>query len=136
MTAPARRPVLVTVLLVLVVISGVLSILGGIIIVVAHNSSEVIAETGSSSIGLWLGILAIIVGLVYLAVAKGLGSGNNGSRLLVAIVSVINIAAGLYVALTQTGNATYSGWSSVFWGVVILAILYSPSANAFFARRG
>ena len=137
MTAPVRRPVLVTVLLVLVVISGVLSILGGIVIVLARNNAEVVAATdGSSTVGLWLGILAIVVGLLYLAVAKGLASGNNGSRVVVAVVSVINIAAGLYVALTQHGNAVYSGWSSVFWGVVILAILYSPSANAFFARRG
>ena len=54
---------------------------------------------------------------------QGLADGNNGSRLIVAIVSVISIVGGVLVAISQSGRAGYSGWSSVFWGVVILLIL-------------
>jgi hypothetical protein len=136
--APARRPGLVTLLVVLVVIGGILSILAGIVVIVAWNSpaeSELVVETGSSNAGLIVGIISIAVGLLYLFVARGLARGNKGARLVVAIVSVLSVASGLYLALTQDGNARVSGWSSVVWGVVILAILYSPKANAFFATR-
>lgn len=64
--------------------------------------------------------------------AKGLSNGNGLSRLIVAIVSLLSIVGGFWVGVTQVGNGAISGWSSVFWGVVILAILYSPKANAFF----
>ena len=88
-----------------------------------------------AGIGLWGGIFAIVIGLIYLAVAKGLADGNNGSLLIVAFVSIISIFGGVSVAISQSGRAGYSGWSSVFWGVVILLILYSPKANALFASR-
>ena len=88
-----------------------------------------------AGIGLWGGIFAIVIGLIYLAVAKGLADGNNGSRLIVAIASIISIVGGVSVAISQSGRAGHSGWSSAFWGVVILLILYSPKANAFFASR-
>ena len=130
--APARRPGLVTLLVVLVVIGGILSVIGGIALIFLKDNPDVVVETGSSGVGLWAGIGTIIVGLIYLAVAKGLSNGNGFSRLIVAIVSLLSIVGGFWVGITQVGNGALSGWSSVFWGVVILLILYSPKANAFF----
>ena len=57
---------------------------------------------------------AIVIGLIYLTVAKGLADGNNGSRLIVAVVSSISIVGGVLVAINLSGRAGYSGWSSVF----------------------
>lgn len=130
--APARRPGLVTLLIVLVVIGGILSVIGGIALIFLKDNPDVVVETGSSGVGLWAGIGTIIVGLIYLAVAKGLSNGNGLSRLIIAVVSVLSIVGGFWVGITQVGNGALSGWSSVFWGVVILIILYSPKANAFF----
>ena len=130
--APARRPGLVTLLVVLVVIGGILSVIGGIALIFLKDNPDVVVETGSSGVGLWAGIGTIIVGLIYLAVAKGLSNGNGFSRLIVAIVSLLSIVGGFWVGITQVGNGALSGWSSVFWGVVILLILYSSKANAFF----
>ncbi len=130
--APARRPGLVTLLIVLVVIGGVLSVIGGIALIFLKDNPDVVVTTGSSGVGLWAGIGTIIVGLIYLAVAKGLSNGNGFSRLIVAIVSLVSIIGGFWVGITQIGNGAISGWSSVFWGVIILLILYSPRANAFF----
>ena len=130
--APTRRPGLVTLLIVLVVIGGILSVIGGIALIFLKDNPEVVVKTGSSGVGLWAGIGTIIVGLIYLAVAKGLSNGNGFSRLIVAIVSLVSIIGGLWVGITQVGNGALSGWSSVFWGVIILVILYSPKANAFF----
>ena len=130
--APARRPGLVTLLVVLVVIGGILSVIGGIALIFLKDNPDVVVETGSSGVGLWAGIGTILVGLIYLAVAKGLSNGNGFSRLIVAIVSLLSIIGGFWVGMAQVGNGAISGWSSVFWGVIILVILYSPKANAFF----
>ncbi len=130
--APARRPGLVTLLVVLVVLGGILSVIGGIALIFFKDNPDVVVETGSSGVGLWAGLGTIIVGLIYLAVAKGLSNGNGFSRLIVAIVSLVSIIGGFWVGITQVGNGALSGWSSVFWAVIILLILYSPKANAFF----
>ena len=119
MTTPARRPGLVTLIVVLVVISGVLSIIGGIIILTA---SGVVA----------LGAVAILIGVVYLLVAKGLLDGNSLARTIVAVVTVLNIATGVWSLLVSTGNARSSGIGSIIFGVIVLAILYSRRSNEFF----
>ena len=72
-----------------------------------------VVETGSSGVGLWAGIGTIIVGLIYLAVAKGLSNGNGFSRLIVAIVSLVSIIGGFRAGITQVGNGALGGWSSL-----------------------
>ena len=76
--------------------------------------SRGLQATNLAGLGLWGGICAIVIGLIYLTVAKGLADGNNGSRLIVAVVSSISIVGGVLVAINLSGRAGYSGWSSVF----------------------
>ena len=47
-----------------------------------------VVETGSSGVGLWAGIGTIIVGLIYLAVAKGLSNAEIATRLYVSPATV------------------------------------------------
>ncbi|MGS0684970.1 hypothetical protein ACVBEQ_07430 [Nakamurella sp. GG22] len=124
MTAPTvRRPGLVTVVVVLTVIGGIGSIIAGIIAVTA---------TGVA----WAGILFIVLGLIYLAVAKGLADGNNTARLIVAVVSVIQIGSAVLTWISSDNNQTRnSALGSAIVSLVILLILYSSRANAFFASR-
>ncbi len=124
MTAPTvRRPGLVTVVVVLTVIGGIGSIIAGIIAVTA---------TGVA----WAGILFIVLGLIYLAVAKGLADGNNTARLIVAVVSVIQIGSAVLTWISSDNNQTRnSALGSAIVSLVILLILYSPRANAFFGSR-
>lgn len=143
MTAPAaRRPGLVTLLVVLVVIAGVLSVLAAIVLIVAWNTpaaenavvvvdGEVEGTTGVLAVG----IAAGVIGLIYLLVARGLANGSGTARAIVTIVTVFNIATAIYIAINQTGNPRSSAIGSIVIGAIILAILYSPRANAFFAPR-
>jgi hypothetical protein len=134
MTLPTRRPGLVTLLLILVVIEGLFSIFVGLVLVFTRDSVTVTGDvqTSSSSVALWLGILLIVIGVVYLLIARGLATGNNFSRLLVAVVTVVNIAAALWLLFTHPGGARWSTVGSILLGVIVLAILYSPKASAFF----
>lgn len=125
MTTPTvRRPGLVTLVVVLTVIGGILSIIAGIV-----------AFSVAGTLG-WAGIVFIILGLIYLAVAKGLANGNNLSRTIVAIVSVIQIVSSIFAIFTAEFTQTRtSGIGSAIISLIILLILYSPKANAFFASR-
>ncbi len=122
MTTTTRRPGLVTVLVVLVVLEGIGSILAGIVGITASGTAA--------------GVVLIVVGLVYLAVAKGLLDGRNWARVTTAVVAALNLLFAI-MAIINSGGSSNQG-STIGTGVlglVILVILFSPKANAFFGSR-
>lgn len=122
MTTPTvRRPGLVTLLVALTVIGGIVAIVAGIVAMIT---------TGSF---LSAGIIFVVLGLIYLAVAKGLADGNSVSRAIVAVVSVLQIAYAIITIVTTDNNGNRnSAIGSAVVGLIILLILFSPKANAFF----
>jgi len=73
MTTPAtRRPGLVTLLVVLVVISGILALIGGVLLLIVGIGTGIDVDGMTGGVVIALAILTILVGVVYLAVAKGL----------------------------------------------------------------
>ena len=76
MTAPVTRPGLVTLVAALTVIAGIVAIIAGVIAMIAEGTF------------LGAGLVSVVIGLIYLAVAKGLADGNSVSRAIVSIVSV------------------------------------------------
>lgn len=137
MTLPTRRPGLVTLLLILVVIEGLVSIFVGLLFVLARDSATVngdLAAAGASgsAVALWVGILLIVIGVVYLLVARGMANGNGFSRFVVAAVTLVNIIGGIWLLVAHPGAARWSTVASILLGVIVLAILYSPKASAFF----
>lgn len=124
--ASVKRPALVTVILVLIVLNGISSILSGIVAVTAVKPA-----VGTIVIA----IVSIVIGLIYFAVAKGLWTGQNIARLIVAIVSVLQILFGIWAIFKETGGARSSAITTGVISVIILVVLYSPKANAFFAPR-
>lgn len=136
MTTPTvRRPGLVTLLVVLVVISGVLSLIGGVLLLVVGIGTGVDVDGMAGGVIIALAILAIIFGLIYLAVAKGLSNGNPVSRIIVAIVTVLHLIGDLFTAFSRTDNSRSSSIGSIIVSILILVILFSPKANEFFAGR-
>jgi drug/metabolite transporter (DMT)-like permease len=113
------RPVGVTVVGIIIVIAGILGIVVG-----------VLGFIGGETLG-W-GILAlilsIVIGVIYLLVAKGIFNGNATSRLIVGIVTVIGLISGIFSLFGNLG----SGIVQILWSVVILALLYTGRAKEFF----
>lgn len=114
------RPFGVTLVGILIVIGGISAILSGLVGLFTGDS-------------LGLGIVALIVllvvGLIYLAVAKGIFAGSGGARMIVGIVTVVSIIGGFFALF---GNPL-GGILQIVWGLIILALLYSGKAKAFFA---
>ena len=92
MTSPTvHRPGLVTLLVVLVVISGILSVIGGVLLLIVGIGTGIDVDGMSGGVIIALAIVAILFGVIYLAVAKGLSNGNPVSRTIVAIVTVLHL---------------------------------------------
>ena len=132
---PVRRPWGVSLLVALVIIAGILQIISGVITLVVYNEPGVVIVNTSGATVPALAIAVIVFGVIYLLVARGLANGNNVARLIVAVLSVLNIASGIWAVIVHTGALESGGWSSIVFGVIILVLLYSPKANAFFAPR-
>jgi hypothetical protein len=132
----APRPAGVTVLAVLIVISGLLGLIASIAVIIGRSDDEFVASTSvDSATLLWVGITGVILALVYLAVARGLTRGSGLARGLTTFVAVLSLASGIYGAIIHSGNLRYSSISSALLAAIVLLLLYSPQANAFFRSR-
>ena len=124
-----KRPALVTVVAVLTVISGVLSLVAGFIWLF-------LPPDASSNDVAWrlVGIGYLIVGVVEVAVARGLLRGNAKARIIFTLAMVANLVLSVTGAATS-GTSRGVSFVSVVVVIVAIVILYTPKANAFFGHR-
>jgi hypothetical protein len=134
--APARRPGGITLLAVLIVVSGLLGLIGSIAVIIGRGNDDFVRDTGvGSSTLLWVGIVGVIIAVVYLLVARGLTRGSGLARGLAALVAVLSLASGIYQAIIQSGSLRWSAVISALLALIVLLLLFSPRANAFFASH-
>jgi hypothetical protein len=134
--APARRPGGITLLAVLIVVSGLLGLIGSIAVIIGRGNDDFVRDTGvGSSTLLWVGIVGVIIAVVYLLVARGLTRGSGLARGLAALVAVLSLASGIYQAIIQSGSLRWSAIVSALLALIVLLLLFSPRANAFFASH-
>lgn len=116
-----RRPFGVTLVAVIAWITGALQIVGGVFALFSRVP--------------WVGVVAIVIGIITILVSLGLFGGRNGARLIMAIVFLINIASAVYLAVVHPTQV----WTAVgdcVLPVLGLILLYSPKANTYFAVKG
>lgn len=133
MTAPSesrlRRPVLVTIVVVLVYVGGFASVGIGVLVMLSRYD---VAPDAVLSVSL-LGAGLILFGLLAVAVAAGLGRGSSLSRLLVSIYAVIQLVLQTLTILTTDA---WDWWSlvDIVIEIVVLAVLWAPPTSRYFRR--
>ena len=115
------RPIGVTLVFIIILIEGVLALIGGIVGLFVKDMNLPLVSA----------LILVLVGIVYLAVAKGLANGNSFSRLLVGIVTVIAFIGGIWTLLTASGQRITGAVEAVI-ALIVLALLYSSKAKQFF----
>jgi len=115
----ADRPFGVTLIVILIVINGLLTVISGLI------SALMLRD----DINIVYSLIMIILGLVYLAVAGALGRGNRGARMLIALVTVLMLVVGIIGLFS--GNPI-AGIIQIAISVIVLLVLFSRKASAFF----
>lgn len=120
--ATGTRPFGVSLVTILVVLNGLLGVVVGILALIGDGEARIR--------GAALGVL--IVGIVYLLVAKGLWNGNSFSRLLVGIATVLQLIGGVFI-LIFGGDQRWSGLGSVIFSLIILGLIYGKRARVYFS---
>lgn len=126
-----RRPGGVTLVAVLTWISGTLDILGGFLLLFLQNDEQVVRAFGGTGGLITNAVVSILIGVIVVAVANGLLHGNSGSRLVITIVEVLSIAAGIFTSIVAPA-LFWSELVGILIAVIVLLLLWSRSANAFF----
>ena len=126
-----RRPGGVTLVAVLTWVSGALDIIGGVLLLFMQHDLELQSAFGGSAVLITTAIVSILIGIVVVAVANGLLHGNSGSRLVITIVEVLSITTGIYTSIVAPA-LLWSELISILVAVLVLLLLWSRSANAFF----
>ena len=138
MTQPAyntiRRPGSVTVVVVLTIISGILTLLGALFLLLLGGAVGLASQVSGVAV-LIFGILYLIFGIVTIAVGVGLRNGSRFARILVTILMVIDILGGIANLIWFRSNQTVtSAIITIIVSAVVLALLYNRRASEFFAR--
>ena len=119
------RPMGVTLVGVIIVISGLLGVLLGVLGL--FNLNDAVGA------GIWGVIVSMVIGIIYLLVAKGIFDGNRISRLIVAILTVINLLKGISY-LFAGRDIIVNGLIDIIVALIVLYLLYGGKARVFFAN--
>jgi hypothetical protein len=160
MTQKVNRPLGVTIIAILAIISGILLLFGGIGLVVAgalFNAASLDIPTNSNglqSIGPMLGIALIIMGSIllltgigYLIMSYGLLKGKGWARSITIVLTIISIVIQIISGITNsilTASITNNNNSAIYAfsvhvigiiiNIVILYYLYRPNVKEFFGK--
>lgn len=127
----ATRPGSVTFVAVLTYLNGILDIIGGVVILLTRDQLTGPGGAGAAAITT-SAIVSLLLGIVTVIVARGLLRGSSVSRALVAVVMVIDILNGVLLLFT---SQVVTGVVQILWSLLILALLFTRRANAFFTGR-
>jgi hypothetical protein len=124
----------VTLVAVIVWISGALQVIGGVIaLITSSTTAEMNGVPGSAGMLTVGAIVSIVLGVVTIIVGAALLRGSQLARVLTTIVLALNLVSAIYLLAT----APTSLWQGVLNGVLALIgiiLLYTRSANAYFRR--
>lgn len=123
-----KRPVGITIVGILILLSGVIFVVTGLLSLIGYAGGT---ELGNAMLPLT--VILTVFGLIYLLVAKGIFSGSNLARLIVGLVTVLALI-GVVIQLFSTDNKLGSVVGIVI-DVVILWILFGTKGREFFTQR-
>ena len=78
-------------------------------------------------------VITIVVGLVYLLLAKGIANGSGGARFIVGLVTAVSVLAGIWAVIFLPGQRV-GGLVQILFAVIILGLLYNAKAKLFFSK--
>lgn len=132
MNSPAR-PGGVTLVGILTILSGVVDILGGVVIFLNRDNATVQANTGLDASGILVGSLFYIgFGLFVVVMGRALMAGSNVARFLVTVVMVLRILGLVFGVGRFAGLQLGQLVVQALLAVLILVLLYTPAARSFF----
>ena len=131
-----RRPFLVTVISIVMIVIGLFQMGIGITVLVERNDDTFLTDadmTTSQATG--FGIALLVIGTLSVLLAFGLLRGSRLSRALIGLVEVSQIVSGIYALVKLDSNRQASAIGMIVGALIVLYFLFgTDKAKAFFAR--
>src|SRR4051812_34109863 len=125
-----QRPGTITLVVVLAWIAGILNIAAGIFVIIDRHDTRIRLDSASTPNELLAaGIAAIVIGAIYCLLASFLGRGSRTARLVFGVVAVLNLAAGAYGAIADSGEQLGSGVGSLVFPIIVVWLVYGAEKD-------
>ena len=146
MTAPSTgtvsRPGTITLIVVLMWINAIIEIIGGVLLMLGATSSSFVTgfdegagvEDVTGGVLLTAGIIGVIFGIITILLAIGLKNGSNGARIFVTILIVLQILVDVAELTIWQNRSIWTGLLGILIWLIILGMLWSSRASAFFTQ--
>ena len=120
-----QRPGGLMLLVVLGIIQGLGSVIGGIVIALDRDDPALLGESGMTENTLLVtGLALMIVGFVIILLSLALRNGSNTVRWLFGIVTMFHVAGGVWGLFALHGEQQLSAAVTTVFGLMILWILF------------
>jgi len=134
---PARRPFLLSLVTILMIIGAILQIIVGLVLVFASGSSDLQSDSGESAGTIvTLGLLALGFGLIQIWFAVLLRRGSRIARALVLVFEVVQIIAAVWTLIAMNAQYRVNALITIAISMFVIWYLYgNQRSRAFFGDR-
>lgn len=131
-----KRPFLVTVISVVMIVIGLFQAVIGITVLVERNDDTFLTDADiTSSQATGFGIALLVIGTLSVLLALGLLRGSRLSRALIGLLEVSQISSGIYALVKLDSTRQTSAIGTIVGALIVLYFLFGTDrAKAFFAR--
>ena len=126
-----KRPLGVTIVAALAIISGAFDVIGGIVLFVLGSDAEAAEAFGGSALLITAAITAILLGVTMVIIAFGLLRGNAISRIAATVVQAFSLVMSIWLAITQPSTLG-TELPSALLAVAVLVLLWSGESTRYF----
>ncbi|WP_448006038.1 DUF7144 family membrane protein [Agromyces bauzanensis] len=126
-----KRPLGVTIVAALVIVSGVFDIIGGVVLLAMQSDADAAARFGGAGVLVAVAVMSIVLGAIVLVVAWGLLRGNAVSRIAATVLQVISLAGSIWSGIAAPATLSTEILSALL-AIAILFLLWSGEATRFF----
>jgi drug/metabolite transporter (DMT)-like permease len=130
-----RRPFGVSLISLVMIVSGVLQVVGGIFFLVQRNDDDVLEAIDMTSNDMTaLAIGSIIIGALAVVIGVALRRGESWARTLVGVIALVNLGFLVYTAIAYHSVHWYNvAWPALFYSLLAGYLFSDEDAKQFFA---
>jgi len=126
-----KRPLGVTIVAVLAILSGAFDVIGGIVLLAGQGDTELAEAFGGAGMLITVAAVSIIIGVAMLLIAIGLLRGNAVARMAATVVQVFSLVMSVWVGIAQPSSLG-TEIPSALLAIAVLILLWSGEASRYF----
>jgi hypothetical protein len=131
-----RRPFLVTIIGIVMILVGLLQVGAGILLLSQRNDTTVLADANATTNELTsIAVTLLVIGAISVLLSFALLNGSRLARGLIGVLELAQIAGGVYVLVKLDSSHQAAGIGQIAGALIVLYFLFgTEKAKSFFAR--